>query len=92
MSTIQTYEGLLMQIQTAFRMFMLQGPMAIPEEEMAKVRRTLQLSDAVGPVLYPSEYKAGATNIERQNKLVDLYDRTVRDLKELFPADKELMP
>ena len=91
MSDEWTYERTLDQMIQAFRMFKVTGPVMLPSAEADRAAKTIERSDSVGAIFYPSEWMAGRESLERQKKVVALYQHVCRELEEIFPADAEVM-
>lgn len=81
-----TYAECVNQMVEALRVFAYTGPLALSMAEAEKVKHTLDMADSLGPVLHPSEWMKAA-DLDRQKKLVEVYLRTCRELRDIFPDD-----
>lgn len=72
----------------AFRTFAMLAAVVSPED-LHEARRAVQVADAVGFVVDPTKYREALASggLDRQRKLIDLFDQTFARLKALFPND-----
>ena len=85
---MKTYADTLDLIQTAFRPFVLIAA-AIPEADVEAARAAVNKADAFGSIVDPTAYRTAIADhrLERQRRLIDLFDKTTRELKLLFPEN-----
>lgn len=86
----RTYAQVMDQITQAFRLFKVAGPGILSEAEVAKAQRTIDMMDSAGAIFFPSEWMRAnqGDGIDRQRRLVALYQHAARELDEIFPADR----
>jgi len=85
---MKTYADTLDLMQTAFRPFVMIAA-AIPDADVKAAREAVNKADAFGSIVDPTAYRTALADrrLERQRRLIDLFDKTTQELKLLFPEN-----
>ena len=85
------YAQIMDTIINGFRTWTPTGPMMLDDKDVKRVLNTIHQAEAAGPVFHPSEFIKAGDGLERQKRLVNPYQYVQAELKEIFPADNEIL-